>query len=376
MPQCVTIPTPNSLFTTHYSPFTIHDWNVTLARGIISLEPSRTMTSGLLKDSYGRAIRDLRVSLTDRCNFRCFYCLPHGEPPIAPKEQMLSYEEIEYVSQIFVSLGIEKIRLTGGEPMMRRDIETIIRKLSTLKESGLKDLALTTNGYFLPDRAKGLKDAGLDRITISLDSLKRNVFKQMTGVDVLDRVLSGIDAAKQAELEPIKINAVIVRGHNEDEVVDFAAFARDHAVKMRFIEFMPLDSGHDWRREDVVSGREIRERIHERFPLASLNVERGSETSTRYRFADGAPGEIGIIAPVTEPFCGACSRIRLTADGQIRTCLFSTVEHSLRDLVRSGASRSEIVAFIESVVMKKEPRHYINEPTFVTPSRTMSFIGG
>lgn len=334
------------------------------------------MRPGLLKDSYGRTIRDLRVSLTDRCNFRCFYCLPHGEPPIAPKEQMLSYEEIEYVSQIFVSLGIEKIRLTGGEPMMRRDIETIIRKLSTLKESGLKDLALTTNGYFLPDRAKGLKDAGLDRITISLDSLKRNVFKQMTGVDVLDRVLSGIDAAKQAELEPIKINAVIVRGHNEDEVVDFAAFARDHAVKMRFIEFMPLDSGHDWKREDVVSGREIRDRIHERFPLTPINLERGSETSTRYQFADGAPGEIGIIAPVTEPFCGACSRIRLTADGQIRTCLFSTVEHSLRDLVRNGASRSEIVAFIESVVMKKEPRHYINEPSFVTPSRTMSFIGG
>jgi cyclic pyranopterin phosphate synthase len=329
-----------------------------------------------LRDSYGRAIRDLRVSLTDRCNFRCFYCLPHGEPPIAPKEQMLSYEEIEYVCRIFVSLGIEKLRLTGGEPMMRRDIETIIRKLSELKQDGLQDLALTTNGYFLPERARGLKEAGLDRVTISLDSLKRNVFKQMTGVDVLDKVLAGIAATKEAGLEPIKINAVIVRGHNDDEVADFAAFAREHDVKMRFIEFMPLDSGHDWVREDVVSGREIHERIHERFPLVKLNIKRGSETSARYRFADGAPGEIGIIAPVTEPFCGACSRIRLTADGQIRTCLFSTVEHSLRDVIRSGATREEVMEYIESVVYKKEPRHFINDPGFVTPSRTMSFIGG
>ncbi|HTG86897.1 MAG TPA: GTP 3',8-cyclase MoaA [Pyrinomonadaceae bacterium] len=329
-----------------------------------------------LRDSYGRAIRDLRVSLTDRCNFRCFYCLPHGEPPIAPKEQMLSYEEIEYVCGIFVSLGIEKLRLTGGEPMMRRDIETIITKLAAFKKDGLQDLALTTNGYFLPDRAHGLKAVGLDRVTISLDSLKRNVFKQMTGVDVLDKVLAGIAAAKDARLDPIKINAVIVRGHNEDEVADFAAFSREYDVKMRFIEFMPLDSGHEWSREDVVSGREIHDRINDRFPLVKVDMKRGSETSARYRFADGGPGEIGIIAPVTEPFCGACSRIRLTSDGQIRTCLFSTVEHSLRDVVRSGALRNEIVEFIESVVYKKEPRHFINDPEFVTPSRSMSFIGG
>ena len=355
----------------------------------------------LLKDSYNRPIRDLRVSLTDRCNFRCFYCLPHGEPPIAPKEQMLSYEEIEYVCEIFVELGIEKIRLTGGEPMMRQDIEVIIGKLAKLKKptsdklqfvddadqkgltsadkmkfGGIKDLALTTNGYYLPNRAQGLKDAGLDRITISLDSLKRDVFKQMTGVDVLDRVLRGLSAAKAAHLQPIKINAVIVRGHNEDEVADFAAFAREHDVRMRFIEFMPLDSGHEWSRDDVVSGREIRERIEARFPLAPVNVARGSETASRFRFADGAPGEIGIIAPVTEAFCGACSRIRLTADGQIRTCLFSTVEHSLRDVIRDGASRSEIIDFIAGVVLKKEPRHFINEPNFVAPSRSMSFIGG
>jgi cyclic pyranopterin phosphate synthase len=198
----------------------------------------------------------------------------------------------------------------------------------------------------------------------------------MTGVDVLEKVLAGIAAAKEAGLEPIKINAVIVRGHNENEVADFAAFAREHDVKMRYIEFMPLDSGHEWSRTDVVSGKEIRERISERFLLVKVDAARGSETSARYRFADGAPGEIGIIAPVTEPFCGACSRIRLTADGQIRTCLFSTVEHSLRDVVRSGASRAEIVEYIESVILKKEPRHFINDPGFVAPSRTMSFIGG
>ena len=330
----------------------------------------------ILKDSYNRAIRDLRVSLTDRCNFRCFYCLPHGEPPIAPKEQMLSYEEIEYACDIFVELGIQKIRLTGGEPMMRRDIEQIIFKLAQLKDRGLEDLALTTNGYFLPHRSESLRQAGLDRITISLDSLKRDMFKRMTGVDVLDRVLEGIQSAKDAGLQPIKINAVIVRGHNEDEVADFAAFAREHDVKMRFIEFMPLDSGHDWSRKDVVSGREIRKRIEEKFPLSPIDEARGSNTSSRYRFADGAPGEIGIIAPVTEPFCGACSRIRLTADGQIRTCLFSTVEYSLRDVLRDGASRQEIIDFIEGVVMKKEPRHFINDPDFVAPSRSMSFIGG
>jgi len=260
--------------------------------------------------------------------------------------------------------------------MMRRDIEQIIYKLALFKDRGLEDLALTTNGYFLPHRAESLKKAGLDRITISLDSLKRDVFKQMTGVDVLDRVLEGIHAAKEAGLEPIKINAVIVRGHNEDEVADFAAFAREHDVKMRFIEFMPLDSGHEWSREDVFSGREIRESIEARFPLVAVDEFRGSNTASRFRFADGAPGEIGIIAPVTEPFCGACSRVRLTADGQIRTCLFSTVEHSLRDVIRDGASRQETIDFIESVVMKKEPRHFINDPGFVAPARTMSFIGG
>jgi cyclic pyranopterin phosphate synthase len=315
------------------------------------------------------------VSVTDRCNFRCFYCLPHGEPPAAPKELMLTYEEIEYATEIFVSLGIEKVRLTGGEPMLRRDIETLVAKLSKIR--GMGDLALTTNGFNLPERAAGLKESGLDRVTISLDSLKRDVFREMTGVDMLDRVLEGIRAAKRVGLTPIKVNVVVVRGHNDDEVADMAAFAREHDISMRFIEYMPLDSGHDWSRASVVSGREIRERINERFLLVAKRIERGSETASRYRFADGAPGEIGIIAPVTEPFCGACSRIRLTADGQIRTCLFSKVEHSLRDVMRgSNATRAEIIDYIRSVVRQKEPRHYINDPIFEQPARTMSLIGG
>src|SRR5215210_4470987 len=333
------------------------------------------MNTAVLKDSYGRAIRDLRVSVTDKCNFRCFYCLPHGSPEeTAPKSSVLTYEEMALAVEVFVSLGVEKVRLTGGEPMLRRDIETLVAQLARVP--GVRDLALTTNGFNLAERAAGLKAAGLDRVTVSLDSLKRAAFTEMTGVDMLARVLEGIRAARRVGLSPVKVNAVVVRGHNESEVGDFAAFAREHGVGMRFIEYMPLDSGHGWSRERVVSGAEIRQAINERFPMVARRVERGSETATRYRFADGAPGEIGIIAPVTEPFCGACSRVRLTADGQIRTCLFSKVEHSLRDVLRSGATRDEIADYIKAVVLKKEPRHYINEPGFRQPARTMSFIGG
>jgi len=328
----------------------------------------------LLKDSYGRAIRDLRVSVTDRCNFRCFYCLPHGEPPSAPKDEMLSYEEIELAVEVFASLGVEKVRLTGGEPMLRRDIESLVAKLSRVP--GVADLALTTNAFNLAERAAGLKAAGLDRVTVSLDSLRPDSFRKMTGVDLLPRVLEGVRAARRVGLVPVKVNAVIVRGHNDGEVADMAAFAREHGLVMRFIEYMPLDSGHGWSRERVVSGAEIRAAINERFLLVARGGGRGSETATRYRFADGAPGEVGIIAPVTEPFCGACSRVRLTADGQIRTCLFSKVEHSLRDVMRSGATRPEIADYVRSVVLRKEPRHYINETYFEQPARTMSLIGG
>jgi len=329
----------------------------------------------VLRDSHNRIIRDLRISVTDRCNFRCFYCLPHGEPPLARKETILSFEEIEYAADIFVSLGIEKIRLTGGEPMLRRDLETLVAKIAKLKPQ-LKDLALTTNGFDIPRKAGILKYAGLDRMTISLDTLDTHRFREITGVDSLEEVFEAIEAAKEHGFEPVKINAVIVRGINDDELVDFALFARRTGVEMRFIEYMPLDSGHDWSRDKVVPGREIFEKINSVYPLELKDASRGSETAWKYRFADGEPGGIGIIAPVTEMFCGACSRIRLTADGQIRTCLFSTVEHNLRDYIRSGATRSELVEFIQHVTLKKEPAHRINEPDFVPASRTMSFIGG
>lgn len=328
-----------------------------------------------LLDAHNRTIRDLRISLTDRCNFRCFYCLPNGEPSLARKETILTFEEIERIARVFVSLGIEKIRLTGGEPLIRRDVPQLVAKLAALKPE-LKDIALTTNGFDLPRHAEALKATGLDRVTISLDSLDPKNFEDITGVDALGKVLEAIVAAREFGFEPIKINAVIVRGRNDHEVVDLARFARENKISMRFIEFMPLDSGDEWDRNLVVSGREIREMIDRAFPLDLIDTNRGSETSWKYRFADGSPGGIGIIAPVTEMFCGQCSRIRLTADGQIRTCLFSTVEHDLRSVIRSGASDEEIAEFIRGVTLKKEPRHYINDTAFTPASRTMSFIGG
>ena len=334
------------------------------------------MIKPALKDSYGREIRDLRISLTDRCNFRCFYCLPNGEPPLARKEAILTFEEIVRASRIFVGLGIEKIRLTGGEPMLRKGVPDLVRSIAELKNSGLKDLAMTSNGFRIRDSIRELKDAGLDRITLSLDSLDPENFKDITGTDRLDEVLDAIEAVRTAGLSPLKINAVVVRDRNEHELIAFAEFAREKNVSMRFIEFMPLDSGHEWDRKQVVSGREIFKTIDAVYPLEKTSKSRGSETALNYRFADGSDGEIGIIAPVTEMFCGACSRIRLTADGQIRTCLFSTTEHDLRGVLRENSSDADVSDFIRAVTLKKEPRHYINDEEFVTPSRSMSFIGG
>ena len=329
----------------------------------------------MLRDAHNRTIRDLRISLTDRCNFRCFYCLPHGEPSWAYKEKLLTFEELERVAEIFVSLGVQKIRLTGGEPLIRRDVAVLVEKLSRLKPQ-LTDIALTTNGYDFVRHSAALRAAGLDRVTFSLDSLRRERFREITGVDGLDRVFGSIERAKQLGFRPVKVNAVIVRGRNDDELVDFARFARDRDISFRFIEFMPLDSGHDWSRDLVVAGREIRDAVNAAYPLRLKEASRGTSTAWKYEFADGASGEIGIIAPVTEMFCGACSRIRLTADGQIRTCLFSTAEHDLRGLLRSGAAKDEIVEFISNTVLKKETGHRINDPAFVQPERTMSFIGG
>jgi cyclic pyranopterin phosphate synthase len=301
--------------------------------------------------------------------------LPHGQPTLARRDALMTFEELAFAAEVFVDLGIEKIRLTGGEPLLRKGLPKLAAIISKLKPR-LKDLALTTNGFDLPRHAAALKDAGLDRITISLDSVDRENFKAITGVDAIENVYRAIDAAKAHGFEPVKINAVIVRGRNDHELVEFARFARERDVKMRFIEFMPLDSGHEWNREMVVSGREIISSINTVFPLEPIGSSRGSETSWKYRFADNAAGEIGIIAPVTEPFCGACSRIRLTADGQIRTCLFSTVEHDLRAELRSNNSHDGVADFIRRVTLRKEERHHINDADFIQPARTMSFIGG
>jgi GTP 3',8-cyclase len=328
----------------------------------------------LLRDSYGRAIRDLRVSVTDRCNFRCFYCMPKEAMEWQPKAEILSYEEIITLAEVFVGLGVTKLRVTGGEPMVRRDLESLIERLARLP--GVEDLAMTTNAHFLRGRARGLKDAGLQRITISLDSLEPERFALLTGRNGLRQVLDGIDAALEAGLHPVKVNSVMIRGVNDDQAVKFAAFAREKGVRVRFIEFMPLDNGQVWRREMVVAGEELRRRIDAVYPLEPVRRENLSETARRWRFADGAPGEVGFINPVTQPFCGHCSRIRLTADGMIRTCLFSTVEHNVKRLLRRGASRDELIEFIAATVERKEERHHINDPQFVQPLRTMSCIGG
>lgn len=327
-----------------------------------------------LTDSFGRVIQDLRISVTDRCNFRCFYCMPKEAMEWQPKAEILSYEEIIRLTEVFVELGITKLRVTGGEPMLRRDLETLIARLGALDQ--VEDLAMTTNANFLSGRAKGLKEAGLKRITISLDSLTPDRFALLTGRKNFSEVLAGIDAAIEAGLSPVKVNCVVIRHINDDQVINFAEFAREKGVSVRFIEFMPLDNGKIWRRDMVVPGDELREMIHQRYPLDRVQSENASETARRWRFADGSPGEIGFINPVTQPFCGHCSRIRLTADGMIRTCLFSAVEHNIKALLRSGASRDELIGFIVATVNKKEDRHHINDPEFVQPLRTMSCIGG
>lgn len=329
----------------------------------------------MLFDSYQRRIKDLRISITDRCNFRCFYCRSGKDESFSPKELILTFEEIIFLSEIFVGLGIEKIRLTGGEPLLRKDLEKLIKELTKLKPK-LKDLAITTNGFGLKGRAKDLKNAGLNRVTISLDSLQADNFQRITGVDKLREVLEGIEAAQKTGLTPLKINSVIIRGKNDSEILSLAEFARQTGISMRFIEFMPLDSGKFWKRENIVSGREIFQIINTKFPLILKQKNRGAETAWNYNFADGTRGEIGIIASVTESFCGQCSRIRLTADGQIRTCLFSTIEHNLREVIRRGANRLEIIEFIKQTVYQKEYRHSINQNSFQQPARTMSLIGG
>lgn len=349
--------------------------------------------AGLLVDSHGRVMRDLRISVTDRCNFRCLYCLPETEAafnfyrgrwaklsnpaPIqhqwAPRSNILSFEEIERFVRLAVELGIDKIRLTGGEPLLRQELEKLVAKLSAIE--GVRDLAMTTNGFHFQQKGVALRDAGLRRISFSLDSLDRANFQKMTGRDALGEVLAGIRLAQELELNPVKVNAVIIKGVNDHEIEDLAGFGRDNGLAMRFIEFMPLDSARVWLKEMVMPAGEILARLQTRFALRSVSSANVSETARRWTFADGH-GEIGLIAPVSEPFCGHCNRLRLTADGQLRTCLFSVTEHDFRSRLRNGATDDELKAALKEVVWQKEARHHIGEPEFVAPSRSMSCIGG
>jgi GTP 3',8-cyclase len=328
----------------------------------------------MLKDKFGREIHDLRISVTDRCNFSCVYCKSADPKNYFPHQDLLSWEEFLRVSRVLVGLGVRKVRVTGGEPLLRSGVVEFIRRLRQI--DGLEDVAITTNGYLLPVMAGELAAAGSPRVTVSLDSLDAAKSTRITRTPrSLEKVMEGIDAALEAGLKPVKVNIVLVRGFNDDEIVDFARLARKRDIILRFIEFMPLDADHSWKRELVVTAQEIVAAIDPVFPLAEAPRHSPSETALRYRFADGQ-GEIGIIAPVSIPFCGQCSRIRLTADGKVRTCLFSMEEYDVRHLVRNGATDSDIEKFFIAAAYHKEPGHRINKPDFVQPDRTMVYIGG
>lgn len=328
---------------------------------------------GLLTDSFGRRIESLRISVTDRCDLRCVYCIPEDIEWL-PRTQLLSLEEIARLARLAVAGGVRKLRLTGGEPLLRRDLPRLIEMLSAIP--GLEDLALTTNGTQLERLAGELKRAGLERVNVSLDSLDRETFQRMAQRDALAQVLRGIDAAAEAGLWPVRINCVAIRGLNDGEGVAFAELARTRGFEVRFIEFMPLEHGERWGRDVLVPGRELRARIEERFALVPDPAQDPHAPSRDWRFADGAPGLVGFIDSVTEPFCSGCNRIRLTADGKLRTCLFSVREHDLRDLLRGGASDEQLLERLHGVVATKELKHHITDGLFVKPERTMSRIGG
>jgi len=336
--------------------------------------PTRNELVAVLSDQFGRAITDLRISVTDRCNYKCVYCrtgnggMLYGDLP---------FSEYLRMARVLAGLGIKKVRLTGGEPLLRNGLVAFIEQLSELRDTEGEplELALTTNGHLLAELAHAIKDAGLNRVTVSMDAVDPDRFARITRVpNGYNQVLAGIRASRRAGLWPLKVNCVLMRGFNEDQIIPFGMFAREEGVIVRFIEFMPLEEDRLWSPETVVTLDEILERMREYRPLVEIPHTR-SETARRYRFHDGI-GEIGIIAPVSHPFCGHCSRIRITSDGKIRTCLFSVWDHDLHALMRRGASDEELAEFIRGVVRRKEERHHIGEPDFVRASRTMVHIGG
>jgi len=332
-----------------------------------------TEHSAQLRDGWGREIRSLRVSVTDRCNVRCRYCMPAEGLPWLPKPELLTFEELHRLVAVMARMGVSEVRLTGGEPLVRRDLPDLVRRLAGVR--GVEDLSLTTNGVLLDRMAEPLADAGLRRVNVSLDSLSHTRFAQITRRDALDRVLIGLAAAeREPRLRPIKINCVAIRGFSETEVPALAALARERPFVVRFIEFMPLDADERWDADHVLSGAEIRTIVDRRWPLEEVPTG-PSSTARRFRFTDGA-GELGFVSAVTEPFCSSCDRIRLTADGRLRTCLFSRTERDLRAPLRDSASNAELEEVIRNAVAHKELKHRISEPGFVRASRSMSQIGG
>ena len=332
---------------------------------MVTLEP--------LFDGHGRRISDLRVSVTDRCNFRCQYCMPADGLPWLDREEILSFEEIERVVRLLARMGVSDLRLTGGEPLVRREFPRLVSMLARVP--GIDDLSLTTNGYLLERDADALVAAGVTRVNVSIDSLQRDRFFQLTRRDSLPQVLAGLEAIGRHEsVRPIKVNAVALRGFTEEEALPFAEFARSTSYQVRFIEFMPLDGDHAWSSDQVLTGEEIRAIVDRVYPLEERPREPHA-TARVFRFQDGR-GELGFINPVSEPFCADCNRIRLTADGKLRTCLFSINETDLRAVLRAGAGDAELEHVIRDAVWRKELKHRVGEPGFRQPPRTMSAIGG
>jgi cyclic pyranopterin phosphate synthase len=327
-----------------------------------------------LVDSLGRVHTNLRISVTDRCNIRCFYCMPDENVRFLPRREILTFEEIERFARVAASLGINKLRLTGGEPLVRSGLPQLVERLASI--AGIHDIALTTNGILLEEHAQALKDAGLSRLNISLDALTEETFRRIARRDGLDRVLAGIQAAKQAGFRRIRLNAVAIKGVTEPEVVPLANFARQHDMEMRFIEFMPLDAENQWQHDQVLTGEEIRHQIEAAIgPLEPAERPDPSQPATDYRFADGS-GTIGFINPITQPFCEDCNRLRLTAEGKVRNCLFSTVEWDARQVLRSDASDQDLAQLIRDCVWAKKPGHGIDSADFHRPERAMYQIGG
>ena len=327
-----------------------------------------------LIDGHGRRISDLRVSVTDRCNFRCQYCMPAEGLPWLEREEILSFEEIERVVRLLVGMGIEDVRLTGGEPLLRRGLPELVAQIAALEPR--PRIAMTTNGLGLDRLAQPLKDAGLDRVNVSLDTIDREAFARLTRRDRLDDVVGGLRAAAAAGLEPVKVNAVAMRGVNDESVADLLQWCLDRGYELRFIEQMPLDADHRWERSTMVTQAEILERLGERFTLTPMGADARGSAPAETWLVDGGPAVVGVIASVSQPFCGSCDRMRLTADGQLRSCLFARTEDDLRTPLRAGASDEELAAQMVRLMGAKKAGHGIDDPSFLQPARPMSAIGG